>query len=633
MVATSGVRKLELVRRIWDNFAAMRLGPEPEIIDEDVVLSYMMYRIAFPRSKTDPYAGCIRLSTFQRTERQMLFRVLSERYGPRFQVTLEGFRESVQYKNACIILRRDYGEKSDTVHARPIWRSDEERLIAATSTDTAGKQWRALIRAMVRSGARTADMSNALLQVDVHEREYNMGVPAILLTVPNTKTPRGDQTECWLVGEAYADMKAWLDRRRQMFPSNPYIFITMTGAKISAEQVSRMLNTLCLYAGYGARFFSAHSGRMGFGCRMTARMLADGKSMEDIYDRAAASGNWAPRSSSTALYCDSRVRRFFEGEYKLTYEQFEQLDPCVLHDLKKIRPLLRSSPSWYYHSPSKLMLVAHWLGIEKVRLHTSQYLSRRWISRELYRRSTAFRLWLRQNHPKREAANVDQACSVINSLFEHEWIQPGFDWHDLDGWQLAVLKDEFNYSGFPTDRATHNTRVARNLTRHQAASLEHAEHVQQCLRRLQTDRRIHIVTLPSGEVRRLGDHRYTESDVHEVRTLRPLDELLSDRASDTSPLSYSDDEFIPVEGDFNPWEFEDSDVDANAPTGRESAADDFRAIDLEQDRSTRAVSGPDFVSEEVDLSTPRRQRGRAAVTPSTTATSAAAYSGKKRQRK
>ena len=56
------------------------------------------------------------------------------------------------FKNTCFQIRQRLGESFDAVHAPPIWYTDEERLIRATSVCTMGLQDRVLIRTLIHTG-------------------------------------------------------------------------------------------------------------------------------------------------------------------------------------------------------------------------------------------------------------------------------------------------------------------------------------------------------------------------------------------------------------------------------------------------------------------------------------------------
>jgi hypothetical protein len=109
-----------------------------------------------------------------------------------------------------------------SAHARPIWFQDEQRLLWSTSVCTAGLRDRALIRVMVCTGGRVHDISLLHKQQHVEEKLDHAGEPAILVLINSIKNRRGDVCETWITGDAYWDVKGWIDRRKVIFPDSPF---------------------------------------------------------------------------------------------------------------------------------------------------------------------------------------------------------------------------------------------------------------------------------------------------------------------------------------------------------------------------------------------------------------------------
>lgn len=170
---------------------------------------------------------------------------------------------------------------------------------------------RALPRVMILTGARGFDIKEIHKTLRIREMQTQDGSPAIILRVPNIKTQRGDLVETWIEGEAYSDLKNWWDRRLNIYSDSPYLFITINGAPVSAEYLSNRFACWSSAAGYAYRFFSSHSGRMAFGCRLAAEVLSRGGTDADIYQWASSTGLWANGSNAVKRYCDTNVRRFF----------------------------------------------------------------------------------------------------------------------------------------------------------------------------------------------------------------------------------------------------------------------------------------------------------------------------------
>ena len=83
------------------------------------------------------------------------------------------------------------------------------------------------------TGSRADDIGQMTVVLNVREKEHFTRVPGYVLTVPNMKTARGDDVKAWLTGEAYLDLKAWMDRRKD-FPGHfsPYLFSRHRVAKL-----------------------------------------------------------------------------------------------------------------------------------------------------------------------------------------------------------------------------------------------------------------------------------------------------------------------------------------------------------------------------------------------------------------
>jgi len=83
-------------------------------------------------------------------------------------------------------------------------------------------------------------------------------------------------------------------------------------------------------------FFTSHSGRMGYGSRVAAKILSQGGNVQEIYGRLGLTGLWSPNSSAIERYCDTRVRRFFDGDIRLLWVEFKRLSPETMHGLSHI---------------------------------------------------------------------------------------------------------------------------------------------------------------------------------------------------------------------------------------------------------------------------------------------------------
>ena len=120
------------------------------------IIAYLLCRVA-TCIRSDEWAGRIKMATFKRIELGCLVKVLKMKYGNRMQLTKQIIKADPAFFNTQRELKRRNGELNDTIHARCMWWSDEERLIATTSRCTGGLQQRAILRALRCSSARVAD--------------------------------------------------------------------------------------------------------------------------------------------------------------------------------------------------------------------------------------------------------------------------------------------------------------------------------------------------------------------------------------------------------------------------------------------------------------------------------------------
>ncbi len=186
-------------------------------------------------------------------------------------------RASPYFRNIFTEIRKRLGETADSVHARPIWLADEIRLLSATSCCTMGLQDRALIRVLVHTGARAVDLSLILWQIVVTVFDGSI----VRIQFGNQKNTYLASVQATIRGAAASDVVAWVlawvRRRERIFTESPYLFITNVGGQVKCSSISMSSNTFSMLAGYGASFFSAHSGRQGFGCRLTAKGFCRGE--------------------------------------------------------------------------------------------------------------------------------------------------------------------------------------------------------------------------------------------------------------------------------------------------------------------------------------------------------------------
>ena len=95
---------------------------------------------------------------------------------------------------------------------------------------------------------------------------------------------------------------------------------------------------------------------MAYGSRQAASIFSCGGSVNDVYARLGSTGLWSARSQSIERYVDTRVRRFFENDNPLTWRQFKELSPEVMHDLSTdLHPVQRCESPWFGHDQRSLL--------------------------------------------------------------------------------------------------------------------------------------------------------------------------------------------------------------------------------------------------------------------------------------
>lgn len=426
----------------------------PSLIDRPPSIKQIVYFMAarcgvfdqdFAASEIE-YFGKVSLLTFVYSDLQCLVKYLQREYGERFHLTPHNVRQHDLFKNAFRKLKEFLGDsvRSQAVHARVIWYSDEQRLISATSRCTMGLQMRAFLRVMLQTGARGKELGRINYYHDVKEKLDHHGKHVIEIRILNKKG-QGDYHWCTIRGEEECDDVArWLKRRRVIFKQSEWLFITNIGQQIQAPKISMQLSTLAVAAGYGERFFTSHSGRQSYGCRRAAYHFSRGESTSRAVDELGKLGPWKYGSSAISRYIDPSVHKYFDhmhGE-ALTWDQFKELPPSQLHQMESgMSPVVRLDRVAFFFDMDLVTRVASWLG-SALDCDNSQWDLLRYIWRRLYSRDSELRNWVAELHPEKSNLGRDDACQTIYSLFENEWIDVGFTFADLTVSKREKLKDD-----------------------------------------------------------------------------------------------------------------------------------------------------------------------------------------------
>jgi hypothetical protein len=380
----------------------------------------------------------------------------------------------------------------------------------------------------------------AAIDKDLHvvEQVDADGRPLIKITFPNVKTKRGDCVPTFLHDEAYFDVKAWLDRRRTIFPESRLLFVNQRGDEISTPGMDGVLNTLCKHAGYEARFFTLHSGRMGFGSRLAALEFSRGNNVNDVYARAGATGRWTPRSSAIERYCDTRISRFFDTETPMSLAEFRELPPATLHGLSHINPVFRCRPTWFLHGMNLLQQLCNWLEIPTDRFRFQSEL-RTSIGRKLFWRDREMRHWLRRFYGDTRI-HQDSALPLVCYLLEFDLLTVDFHFELLHPSDLSKVNEAMRVhfpDSFPPTSSPTPVSAARGVRVVEVVNSDHLIELQTVMASRSSERHVTVAItddhtrLQVGSIHNIRRTAHTEES-HILNRLRPTDTHAADANAD-----------------------------------------------------------------------------------------------------
>lgn len=447
----------------------------------------MMYRVAGERLSNDPHSGSVSLSTFLLSDLNPLIRRL--RFESRIDFTAAEFRECREFKDCTATCRRLRSEQAVFSSARPIYHQDELRLRSCLTMDTASKRDEAIIVLGLRSGFRVASL--AAILTDIHI--YDSSLDSLTVTIPSCKASRTVDFRVVLRGDDANVVRRWLNHRRGIFNSSPYLFITKSGTQITSDTITMMLKDLSRLAGYGSGFFSSHSFRVGFACRRAAEGFSKGESLQAILDDLSDGKKWRRGSSSVARYVDVNLRNFFNYEPRMTYREFCHLDISTLHSLETLRPTFTRVLDWFEHNETRLLTIARHGSINVDQTHSE---IRMRIGAILYNTNALFREFLESVRTAVPSKTLKKLLSeVVGCLLEDEpvnvmrWVDP-VQRDELFNCLVVTKNDgEYHY----TTRFALRTAIHKLFNRNQAEQLLHNLSLKRTY-----DRKLHIGLLPDG---------------------------------------------------------------------------------------------------------------------------------------
>ena len=179
----TALRNVRILDR-WLNRAAIAEPDTVRQLTPELLVAFMLYRVAGERLSTDIHSGSVALGTFLQSDLNPMLKLL--RHQDRIAFSCDEFKQSQYYRDALITCRKRRGEVTVFSSARPIYPQDEARLRSCLTMDTASKRDEALIVLGLRSGFRIQSLS--LIRLDLHV--YELSADTLEIIIPGCKTTR-----------------------------------------------------------------------------------------------------------------------------------------------------------------------------------------------------------------------------------------------------------------------------------------------------------------------------------------------------------------------------------------------------------------------------------------------------------
>jgi hypothetical protein len=438
-------------------------------------------------------------------------------------------------------LRKRHGENVKRVHARPIWFSDEQRLLSVTGHDTSGLQDRALLRLLIFTGARAGSLRKIRFREHIDEIYNHERMPGLRIEIPESKVPNGEAYHAYVFGDVYNDIRQWLDRRLVIHQGSPYLFITTKGGQLNTPGISLMIGRLSAFAGYGEKFFSSHSGRFAYACRRAAQQYSFGRSTHDILDELASFGHWSFGSPVILKYVKTSVQRFFDGRTPMDWEQFKRLRPEELHELRSLMPAVVRPGTWYEHDIRDLHWLCSYFGLTDLLGSTDQTLLRVSIANKLYNSNSRFRDFISSFYPSGNPRTF--AGRIVNLMIEHGYLGRNRVFESMSYDEEEDIRNKLIYrnGSIRRSRKTQSAVLPRQVRHHEVQSIEEARSLKNRLKRRKFDRQLNVAYWPDG-TEMIITHPPREVETHHVNKF-PHFQRYEDE-SDVSPISSSESSYV-----------------------------------------------------------------------------------------
>jgi hypothetical protein len=504
-------RIAERAVRVFDAFMAAQF-PVVVVVQPEHLVAYALHRVLGELENEDPRAGSVQLTTFMVGEAAPLIHLL--RSQGRANFTLGEFRTCPEYVEYMATIKYVCGEVFNPCHSRPLWRQDEDRLRSCLTLDTASKRDAAMLVLMARMGFRPASI--AKIRLDIH---VQVSHDSVRLTVPDVKRSNLMDIEVVLVGDDAGVLRRWIDHRRVIFPDSQLLFLTSMGTAVTCDSITRMLDRLSVAAGYGAGFFTAQSCRVGYATKIAAKTFCEGGTEQTVRDRLYTTRRWDLASQAVNMYINPNVRNFFSEGTGLSWEQFEELDPCELHDLTRLRPLQKRPLTWFCHSEERLRRICFGLGLDyptEGELNKRQLVCRRLIGQALFERCLYFQNFVSSCT---ELRPFDQCLlsDIVGCLLEEEVF-------DIGRYMISPYREELRDAVVVrtySSEAGLTTVKAQKVHTYPLVDRRQAQRIVAFLQK-RKDRKTHLGRLPSGEMVLL---KVRARESHVVEAQLPLFDL------------------------------------------------------------------------------------------------------------
>ena len=219
----------------------------------------------------------------------------------------------------CVFIARS----ADIQRAEPLYISDIRVLVKSCPPSPTGYRNAALLYMLAETGARGI----AFTKVMKKKPKYRPELGRWMIPYPSQKRAGTTMTHrahlLSVEGSKYFS-KFYYARDLVDWQFKGSLFCIE-----KTEYIDMMLEDLCLYAGFPARFFTSHSGRAGKVTGDIANALLEGHDLGQAHGRAAASGDFGKTSDAMRSY----IRQLADeiSQYIGHVDNIDELDSYQLH--------------------------------------------------------------------------------------------------------------------------------------------------------------------------------------------------------------------------------------------------------------------------------------------------------------